>query len=96
MRESCEDLLETDSELSKWNQAISNCKEVGRYCGPVPSGLIHKPVINRVAVFGDAAGLCKPTTGGGIGKGFDQVDLMLPKLVEVSTKNDFVQLPYMI
>ena len=38
-------------------------------------------MIDRVAVFGDAAGLCKPTTGGGIGKGFDQVDLMLPKLV---------------
>ena len=55
----------------------------------MPSGLIHKPVINRVAVFGDAAGLCKPTTGGGIGKGFDQVDLMLPKLIEVITTNDF-------
>ena len=73
----------------KWNQRFTNCKEVGRYCGPVPSGLIHKPVINRVAVFGDAAGLCKPTTGGGIGKGFDQVDLMLPKLIEVVTTNDF-------
>ena len=56
-----------------------------------PPGLIHKPVINRVAVFGDTAGLCKPTTGGGIGKGFDQVDLMLPKLVEAVTKNDFSQ-----
>ena len=55
----------------------------------MPSGLIHKPVINRVAVFGDAAGLCKPTTGGGIGKGFDQVDLMLPKLIEVITTNNF-------
>ena len=86
---SCEDLLETLMNSPKWNQRFTNCKEVGRYCGPVPSGLIHKPVINRVAVFGDAAGLCKPTTGGGIGKGFDQVDLMLPKLVEAVTKNDF-------
>ncbi len=86
---SCEDLLETLMNSPKWNQRFTNCKEVGRYCGPVPSGLIHKPVINRVAVFGDAAGLCKPTTGGGIGKGFDQVDLMLPKLVEVVTTNDF-------
>ena len=86
---SCEDLLETLIKSPKWNQRFANCKEVGRYCGPVPSGLIHKPVINRVAVFGDAAGLCKPTTGGGIGKGFDQVDLMLPKLIEVITTNDF-------
>ena len=86
---SCEDLLETLMKSPKWNHRFTNCKEVGRYCGPVPSGLIHKPVINRVAVFGDAAGLCKPTTGGGIGKGFDQVDLMLPKLIEVITTNDF-------
>ena len=86
---SCEDLLETLMNSPKWKQRFTNCKEIGRYCGPVPSGLIHKPVINRVAVFGDAAGLCKPTTGGGIGKGFDQVDLMLPKLVEVITTNDF-------
>jgi flavin-dependent dehydrogenase len=33
-----------------------------------------------VALFGDAAGLCKPTTGGGIGPGFKQVDLLVPKL----------------
>ena len=72
-----------------WSDRFSNCREIGRYCGPVPSGLVHKPVINRVAVFGDAAGLCKPTTGGGIGKGFDQVDLMLERLVEAVKTNDF-------
>jgi flavin-dependent dehydrogenase len=33
-----------------------------------------------VALFGDAAGLCKPTTGGGIGPGFKQVDLLVPEL----------------
>ena len=87
--ESCEDLLQVLMKSSKWKQRFSNCKEVGRYCGPVPSGMIHKPVIDRVAVFGDAAGLCKPTTGGGIGKGFEQVDLMLPKLVEAISTNDF-------
>ena len=76
---------------SQWKERFSNCKEVGRYCGPVPSGVIHKPVIDRVGVFGDAAGLCKPTTGGGIGKGFEQVDLMLPKLVEAIASNDFTQ-----
>ena len=72
-----------------WKNRFANCKEIGRFCGPVPSGLILKPVINRVAVFGDAAGLCKPTTGGGIGMGFDQVDLMLPKLVSILISNDF-------
>ena len=87
--ESCEDLLQVLMKSSQWKGRFSNCKEVGRYCGPVPSGMIHKPVIDRVAVFGDAAGLCKPTTGGGIGKGFEQVDLMLPKLVEAISTNDF-------
>jgi len=86
---SCEDLLDSLMTSPNWGDKFSNCKEIGRYCGPVPSGLIHKPVINRVAVFGDAAGLCKPTTGGGIGKGFDQVDLMLEKIVEVVKSNDF-------
>ena len=43
----------------------------------------------RVAVFGDAAGLCKPTTGGGIGKGFDQVDLMIEGLVSALQENNF-------
>jgi flavin-dependent dehydrogenase len=33
-----------------------------------------------VALFGDAAGLCKPTTGGGIGPGIKQVDLLVPEL----------------
>ena len=86
---SCEELLDVLMKSPTWKDRFANCKEVGRYCGPVPSGLIHKPVINRVAVFGDAAGLCKPTTGGGIGKGFDQVDLMLPKLIEFVSTNNF-------
>jgi flavin-dependent dehydrogenase len=37
-------------------------------------------LIERVALFGDAAGICKPTTGGGIGPGFKQVDLLVPEL----------------
>lgn len=86
---SCEDLLERFMQSPMWKNRFVNCKEIGRFCGPVPSGLILKPVINRVAVFGDAAGLCKPTTGGGIGMGFDQVDLMLPKLVSTIIANDF-------
>jgi flavin-dependent dehydrogenase len=39
-------------------------------------------MIARVALFGDAAGLCKPTTGGGIGPGFAQVDLVTPLLLD--------------
>ena len=89
VEESCENLLKKFMTSSIWKDRFANCKEIGRYCGPVPSGLIHKPVIQRVAVFGDAAGLCKPTTGGGIGKGFEQVDLMLPKLVDAIKSNDF-------
>jgi len=43
----------------------------------------------RVALFGDAAGLCKPTTGGGIGPGFKQVELLVPKLLECLENDDF-------
>ena len=39
-----------------------------------------RPLKERVALFGDAAVICKPTTGGGIGPGFKQVDILVPKL----------------
>jgi flavin-dependent dehydrogenase len=42
----------------------------------------------RVALFGDAAGICKPTTGGGIGPGFRQVDLLVPSLSKAISDND--------
>ena len=42
----------------------------------------------RVSLFGDASGACKPTTGGGIGTGFDQVDLLAPILSECIKNND--------
>ena len=42
----------------------------------------------RVALFGDAAGICKPTTGGGIGPGFKQVDLLVPLLSIAMSDND--------
>ncbi len=83
----CEELLNTLLQKEIWKERFNECKEIGRYCGPIPSGLISKPLIERVAVFGDAAGLCKPTTGGGIGKGFEQVDLLVPYLSE-AIKND--------
>tara|TARA_B100001769_G_scaffold135186_1_gene105752 strand:+ start:127 stop:540 length:414 start_codon:yes stop_codon:yes gene_type:complete len=42
----------------------------------------------RVALFGDAAGICKPTTGGGIGPGFKQVDMLVPLLSNAISEND--------
>ena len=41
-----------------------------------------------MALFGDASGACKPTTGGGISTGFDQVDILAPKLSECIINGD--------
>ena len=86
--ENCEDLLNTLLSKEIWKERFRNCREIGRYCGPIPSGMISKPLTERVAVFGDAAGLCKPTTGGGIGKGFEQVDLLVPHLFNAIQQGD--------
>jgi flavin-dependent dehydrogenase len=43
---------------------------------------------DRVVLFGDAAGLCKPTTGGGIGPGFKQIELIINQLCELIHKNE--------
>ena len=75
-------------EDHKINSRFEGCSEVARFCGPVPSGLVRRPLKERVALFGDAAGICKPTTGGGIGPGFEQVDLLVPKLSKSMEKND--------
>lgn len=80
--ESCEQLLDRLREDPLWAERFSECREVGRFCGPIPSGMVKRPMIARVALFGDAAGLCKPTTGGGIGPGFAQVDLVTPLLLD--------------
>ena len=55
---------------SRWSYKFKDCKEVGRFVGSVPSGILKSTTSTRVALFGDAAGICKPTTGGGIGPGF--------------------------
>ena len=47
-----------------WKEKFQEIKEIGRYCGPVPCGIIKKPYANRVLLIGDAAGSAKPTTGG--------------------------------
>ena len=70
------------------NARFSDCSEVGRFCGPVPSGIVSRPMRERVALFGDAAGICKPTTGGGIGPGFKQVDMLVPLLSKSINDND--------
>lgn len=77
---SCEDLVERLRTHPLWKHRFEGSREVARYCGPLPCGMVAKPLRARLALFGDAAGLCKPTTGGGIGPGFDQVDLLSVKL----------------
>tara|TARA_B100002052_G_scaffold292479_1_gene314131 strand:+ start:7737 stop:8936 length:1200 start_codon:yes stop_codon:yes gene_type:complete len=76
-----EQLLKTLMYNSQWSHRFSDCREVGRFCGPVPSGLVKRPLKGRVMLFGDAAGLCKPTTGGGIGPGFRHVETMISDLL---------------
>ena len=87
--ESCELLLDRLRKEPLWSERFSDCQEVGRFCGPIPSGLVKRPMIGRVALFGDAAGLCKPTTGGGIGPGFKQVEMLVPNLLKCLKRNDF-------
>ena len=77
---SCEMLVDNLMNSSIWKSRFEHCNIIGRFGGPVPSGLLKYPLGERVALFGDASGACKPTTGGGIGTGFDQVDLIAPKL----------------
>ncbi len=73
---SCEDLLDELMNNSRWSYKFKDCREVGRFVGSVPSGILKKTTSTRVALFGDAAGICKPTTGGGIGPGFAHIDLI--------------------
>lgn len=83
--ESCyQDLL--DHPL--WKDRFSETQEIARYCGPVPSGMVKKTVKERVMLLGDAAGMAKPTTGGGIGPGFHQIQCILTPLVDAVNKND--------
>ncbi len=85
---SSEEYLDRLISNPQLNSRFGNINEVGRFCGPVPSGIVSKPMLERVALFGDAAGICKPTTGGGIGPGFKQVDIMVPKISAALDSND--------
>ena len=85
---SSEEFMSRLMDDPKLNERFAGCSEVGRFCGPVPSGIVRRIMRERVALFGDAAGICKPTTGGGIGPGFKQVDLLVPLLSIAMSDND--------
>jgi geranylgeranyl reductase family protein len=79
---SCEHLYDALLEHPLWGNRFENAKETARFCGPIPCGLLKKIHKERFLLFGDAAGLCKPTTGGGIGPGFDQIHLLAPAIIK--------------
>ena len=85
---SCEELVHRLRTHPLWAHRFEGSREVARYCGPLPCGMVAKPLRARLALFGDAAGLCKPTTGGGIGPAFDQVDLLAPGLAAAVEKDE--------
>ena len=85
---SSEEFMSRLMEDKKLNSRFTDCSEVARFCGPVPSGIVRRPMRERVALFGDAAGICKPSTGGGIGPGFKQVDMLVPLLSNAISDND--------
>ena len=72
---------------SRWSYKFKDCKEVGRFVGSVPSGILKSTTSTRVALFGDAAGICKPTTGGGIGPGFAHIDLIAGDFINLIREN---------
>lgn len=77
-----EALLHGLMHASRHADRFANCQIVARYCGPIPGGMVRRPVRERAMLFGDAAGLAKPTTGGGIGPGFKQVSMVADALAE--------------
>jgi len=85
---SCEDLLHELMYNSRWSHKFKDCKEVGRFVGSVPSGILKKTTSDRIALFGDAAGICKPTTGGGIGPGFSHIDLIIDDFSDLINSNN--------
>ena len=77
---SVEECYESLISHDLWKKRFAGLNEIARYCGPVPCGTIRKPFKDRVMVIGDAAGMAKPTTGGGIGPGFRQIEAIIDKL----------------
>ena len=50
--------------------------------------MVKKPYSDRVVLFGDAAGIAKPTTGGGIGPGFEQIELAADDIFNAVQKDN--------
>ena len=42
-----EQLLDTLMKSQLWARRFSGCREVGRFCGPVPSGFVGRPLRGR-------------------------------------------------
>jgi len=84
---SCEMLYDTLLQHPLWKEKFANVSETARFCGPLASGMVKRIYKERVLLFGDAAGLCKPTTGGGIGPGFDQIHYLATDLVKAVTSD---------
>jgi flavin-dependent dehydrogenase len=53
--------------------------------------MVKKPYKNRVLLLGDAAGMAKPTTGGGIGPGFEQINGIADKLSLAIDSNNLTE-----
>lgn len=68
-----EDLLTALITHPRWADRFADIRETARFCGPIPAGMVRRPTAERVILLGDAAGMAKPTTGGGIGPGFRAV-----------------------
>lgn len=88
---SCEQLVENLMSHPLWAERFANCRETARHCGPIPAGMVRKPFAERALLLGDAAGLAKPTTGGGIGPGFQQVDNLVEALSIALSTNSLTQ-----
>ena len=84
---SCEELLNELMNNSRWSFKFKDCKEVGRFVGSVPSGILKNTTSTRVALIGEEAGICKPTTGGGIGPGFAHIDIIVDDFIDLIRKN---------
>ncbi len=88
---SCEEMVDGLMSHEMWKDRFENCIETARFCGPIPGGVLRKPWKDRVLLVGDAAGLAKPTTGGGIGPGFRHVHESHIQLSRLIKQNNLSQ-----
>ena len=85
--QSAEGLHDALRAHAQWGGRFREVRETARFCGPLPCGMIKRLSSERVMVLGDAAGMAKPTTGGGIGPGFRAV-LMVADRVASAVRED--------